>query len=666
MKMTVRKIGVCLTTLFIGLILFALVGIAIAHAGPVIIDGTDANDHGHETGGANFEGWKYMQRALESLAAQLTSTNVATVVVDLGTTPVDVCTDLTDPTYNYQDARQAITSAFNLSSLPAQGWTLIHVDGPAAIDAWLSNISTTTTGILYIPTYALYCGDLTNDEMATINTHAADIAEFVGGAGDPTKGGGLFAMGEQRTALHPDGFLWLETLIPGIIVTSADGHGVDTPIYLTAQGMAEFPDLTNADLSGGPWHVSFNGNMGSLKVLGVATETVGVTRNIILGGGISTTIGPGTGNSDLFVIKTVTPTIGAVGLPLTYTIVVTNGGPDAATNVVLTDALAISVTLSSVTTTQGTCTGTATVVCNLGTISTTGGATVTVIVTPIAPADLVNTVVVKGDEVDPNPQCIDCTVTVTVGTASFDLLGSAAITPCVYPGTSFSVTWVITNVGNDVFPGGLLNTAVTGSGSGPGSVTVGAIPTNTSAVVSHSVTVSQPIPYGAETVTVTGNISDATAVLAAHICAPDFRTSTITTASQYVFAHQEFTYTWHIRNTGDADAISTTAMVTLSQHALFQFQDVFTWTAGTVSVTMGPTPTHILWTGDILAGQEVTIVYRAHSMFGLPSLELIEPFEVTHPWRPTFYGMSEYLYPYKLFFMIVLRDATPALVQERR
>ena len=53
-------------------------------AGPIIIDGTDANDHGSSNGAANLSGWLYMQRALESLASQCNG--CAKVVRVLGAT----------------------------------------------------------------------------------------------------------------------------------------------------------------------------------------------------------------------------------------------------------------------------------------------------------------------------------------------------------------------------------------------------------------------------------------------------------------------------------------------------------------------------------------------------------------------------------------------------
>jgi len=246
-----------------------------ALAGPVIIDGTDSNDHGSVSGGVNQNGWLYMQKALENLGSSVTG-SAAKVVVDLGTTAGG-------------QARNAINSAFGLSTLPGLGWSLLHVDGVTDIGNWLTALSTANTGILYIPTAGNSSGDLTTTELATINLHATEINNFVGGAGNPTQGGGLFSQGESGTGAYG----WLTTLIPGIVVTDVGGGGIGTNMTLTADGSSAFPGLTNAALANAdPWHNYFSGNLGGLKVLATAPQGT-ATRNLILGGGAGTVIGCG-------------------------------------------------------------------------------------------------------------------------------------------------------------------------------------------------------------------------------------------------------------------------------------------------------------------------------------------------------------------------------------
>ena len=240
-----------------------------AQAGPVIIDGTDSADHGSFNGTANVLGWEYMQRALTNLG---TSVNAATadVVTVIGAN-------------SGTQSRNAIASAFSFAGLA--GWNINFVDGAAAINAFMSTLSTTTTGILYLSTAGLVNGDMDANELAAVNAASAQINAFVGGSGNPAAGGALFAQGEIGTGA----FGWLSTLIPGIVSTSVGGGGIGTDITLTAAGTAAFPGLTNGDLAGAdPWHNYFSGNLGGLSVLGVAPDGSGVSRNIILGGGAGT------------------------------------------------------------------------------------------------------------------------------------------------------------------------------------------------------------------------------------------------------------------------------------------------------------------------------------------------------------------------------------------
>jgi uncharacterized repeat protein (TIGR01451 family) len=83
------------------------------------------------------------------------------------------------------------------------------------------------------------------------------------------------------------------------------------------------------------------------------------------------------GNTDLSITKTPNSAgpYGA-GNSLTYTITVANAGPSAASNVTVTDILPAGSTFGSATPSQGSCSGTTTVTCNLGTLNAAGSATV--------------------------------------------------------------------------------------------------------------------------------------------------------------------------------------------------------------------------------------------------------------------------------------------------
>jgi uncharacterized repeat protein (TIGR01451 family) len=121
------------------------------------------------------------------------------------------------------------------------------------------------------------------------------------------------------------------------------------------------------------------------------------------------------GNLDISVIKTDSPDPVTVGNNLTYTIVVSNNGPETGTGVTLTDTLPSSVTYVSATSTQGTCTRSgSTVTCNIGTLANGASTTVTIIVTPTAAGTITNTASVTCNETDTNSGNNTATATTTV------------------------------------------------------------------------------------------------------------------------------------------------------------------------------------------------------------------------------------------------------------
>jgi hypothetical protein len=253
---------------FIGLCLAA--GTSVSLAGPVIIDGTDAEEHGSFNGVVNVNGWEYFQRGFENLLPQVGNSN-----------KIAVCLGCTGNT------QAAFASAFDLAVKPA-GWTRTTVDTDVSITSYFAGtlplLSLANTGLIYIPTGGNTSGGITSVELGVINANAAAINTFVGGAGNPTQGGGLFAHGEGNTA---GAWGWLTTLIPGIVATESGGGA---NLVLTAAGIAAFPGLTNADVNAGtPWHNHFSGNLGGLQVL-VETTNGPAGRAVVIGGGAGTII----------------------------------------------------------------------------------------------------------------------------------------------------------------------------------------------------------------------------------------------------------------------------------------------------------------------------------------------------------------------------------------
>lgn len=106
--------------------------------------------------------------------------------------------------------------------------------------------------------------------------------------------------------------------------------------------------------------------------------------------------------ADLSITKTDSPDPATVGAQLTYTITVTNLGPSTATGVTMTDRLPLRTTFVSVSTTQGTCSGTTTVVCNLSSLTAGANAIVEIVVKPPREGWIRNQASVEAVEPDPD------------------------------------------------------------------------------------------------------------------------------------------------------------------------------------------------------------------------------------------------------------------------
>jgi uncharacterized repeat protein (TIGR01451 family) len=103
----------------------------------------------------------------------------------------------------------------------------------------------------------------------------------------------------------------------------------------------------------------------------------------------------------------------------TYNLAVTNSGPGVASAVVVTDALPAGTTLISATPSQGTCSGTTTVTCSLGTMNNGGSATIALQVTLGAAGPLGNTATVSAaPQPDPDSANNSSTATIAVQAAS--------------------------------------------------------------------------------------------------------------------------------------------------------------------------------------------------------------------------------------------------------
>ena len=109
--------------------------------------------------------------------------------------------------------------------------------------------------------------------------------------------------------------------------------------------------------------------------------------------------------ADLAITKTATPDPVSAGAELTYTLTVTNNGPNAAQNAQVQDDLPASLTLVSATPDQGTCTQTDPVTCDLGNIPVSGTVEITIVTTVGGDQQgntISNTATVNSETPDPN------------------------------------------------------------------------------------------------------------------------------------------------------------------------------------------------------------------------------------------------------------------------
>jgi uncharacterized repeat protein (TIGR01451 family) len=117
--------------------------------------------------------------------------------------------------------------------------------------------------------------------------------------------------------------------------------------------------------------------------------------------------------ADLSETKTVSPASVTVGQNVTYTLTSSNAGPTAATNTVVTDTLPAGVAFVSASPSQGSCAGTTTITCSLGTVAAGGHATITIVVRVTSVGQFTNSANVTADPADPNTANNRATAVVT-------------------------------------------------------------------------------------------------------------------------------------------------------------------------------------------------------------------------------------------------------------
>lgn len=177
---------------------------------------------------------------------------------------------------------------------------------------------------------------------------------------------------------------------------------------------------------------------------GHATFSI-VTPALSSGGIVSTTATDSVGNTSEFspcvavttaaaspVALTLTkqgPATAATNTNVTYTLTATNQGVTTATGATITDALPAGLTFVSATPSQGSCTGTTTITCTLGTLAPAASATVTLVATtPSTAQTITNTATLTSTEPDVTPINNTASATTAVSNVtSVPTLGTSAL-----------------------------------------------------------------------------------------------------------------------------------------------------------------------------------------------------------------------------------------------
>ncbi len=249
------------------LVIVALLGLsarpAAAAGGPVILGGDDLTDHGgRDTAtNVNLEGWLYLEKALENIKPSVTRPGNNGSIAALGST---------DSTNTSADAGAAMHFA---AQDAGSGIPVTYYDGGPAMEQFFADLRSGVAkpAIIWIAGNGS-SNDLSSDasEPQALVNNATTIGDFV------NSGGGLMSHGSE--------YGWLFGLFPN---ASAPPGGASGDLELTPQGTAAFPGLTNSDVNAGPWHNSFEGDLGGLATLVRSTTEVdpqGNPARVIVGG----------------------------------------------------------------------------------------------------------------------------------------------------------------------------------------------------------------------------------------------------------------------------------------------------------------------------------------------------------------------------------------------
>jgi len=402
---------------------------------------------------------------LESLEDRCVPTTIpvytaSTPVVTPTTVTQTLTFPATQPTTLYGDFAQFNSSLGTLESIT------ITQNGTISSDIQVENLSATSTANITATVQGTLGLSLTQSGNPISSVSPDALAGTYLAAANPSfnPANPVFSFanptGTNFGAQYPSGYESASgqgsTSLTGAALASFIGSGM---VSLTETDQAASNATSETDNNGS------NGGNIDVYIQSTATDTVTVTYNYVP-------------SADLSIVKTASPTSAPVGSNVTYTMVVTNNGPNTANGVVATDPLPAGTTFVGASGTNWTFTSS--IVNNVDTItadlapSLVNQATSTFTITatmPSAPGPVTNTATVSSATPDPNLS---------------NNISSAIVS--VYEPTDMTITKTASP--NPVLTNGTLTYTLTAINDGPGPAS--------------QVSVTDPLPAGTSYVGASG------------------------------------------------------------------------------------------------------------------------------------------------------------------
>ncbi len=318
-----------------------------------------------------------------------------------------------------------VTGYTNSTNFPTTAGAFQTTYG-GTVDAFVTKLNPTGSGLVYSTYLGGSASDIGNG-IAVDSLGSAYVAGYTNSTNFPT------AAGAFQTTLGGgfigDAFVTQLNTAGSALVYSTYLGGSDDDLGFDI-AVDAFPS-PNAYVTGRTSSINFPTTAGAFQLTGQGAFAAKI----------------GVPPTDLSITKSDSPDPVAINTNLTYTLVVTNNGPNPSPATTVTDVLPAGASFISSTTTQGSCSGTSTVTCNLGTVASGANATVTIVVRFSTAGTRTNTATVSSQAPDTNTSNNSATATTTVNTlADLSLTKSDSPDP-VLVGANLTYTLTVSNAG---------------------------------------------------------------------------------------------------------------------------------------------------------------------------------------------------------------------------